>query len=92
MNSSFISLQAARSMHSLPECPFYILSRACTNFEVNSQNSGTNRINLTPRFKLIQPLNSTFFSSFFSPNYSGTPIPIGIDDCLFRDPTSSSSS
>ena len=36
------------------------------------------QINLTLEVKLIQPLNSKFFNSTFSPNYSCTPIPIGI--------------
>ena len=81
------------------EPAFYILSRrrapcyveGTCKFEAKSQNSGPNQL-ISSQMKLIQPLNSKFFSSSFSPNYSGTPIPIGIDDHLFRDPKTFSSS
>ena len=38
----------------------------------------------------IQPLNPKNLESSFPPNYSRFPIPIGIRDSLFKDPTISS--
>ena len=82
----------------LPEPTFCILSRTHTTLEQNSgtksqnsstnfksQNFGTNQL-ISSQMKLIQPLNPKHLRSTFPPTYSHTPIPIGINDHLLKDP------
>ena len=73
-----------------PHFVFCILFRTRTTLEQNSQiqnsstnfesrNSGTRQL-ISSQMKLIQPLSSKNLISTFSPSYSGTPLPIGIND------------
>ena len=72
-------LQRTEACRPRLECPVYILSiyRRVTKLTMNISYR-------------IQPLNPKNLESSFSPNYSRFPIPIGIGDRLFRDPTISS--